>query len=83
MIAVDAAHWWGPAGWIYRNTPGNLAASAMAFTAGSVWGYRKVLKPHLDRIHDSHEALHAKVDALGQSPISPIVPAASANDQAV
>ena len=48
LLAVDAAHWYGPLGWLYRNTPGNLAASAIAFSAGLVAGRRpwKRLKAH-------------------------------------
>ena len=69
MIAVDAAHWWGPAGWLYRNTPGNLTSSAIAFTAGFTVGYVKKLRPHfekvhsrIDELHDKHDLLHRKID---------------------
>ena len=67
MIAVDAAHWPEPFAWLYKNTPGNLAASGITFTSAMVWGWRKVLKPHLDRLHHSHQELHAKVDAIQAS----------------
>lgn len=50
---IDADHWWGPAGWLYRNTPGNLAASAIAFGAGWWWKGRKILS-HLDELHRHH-----------------------------
>lgn len=66
---VDAAHWWGPAGWLYRNTPGNLAASAVwgpiGLILGAAWERRKVIAPihrRLDHHDRSHQALH---DHLG------------------
>ena len=60
MIAVDAAHWIGPFGWLYRNTPGNLAASGICFTlaiakARSVWikhkAHEKWVAQHIASIH--------------------------------
>lgn len=59
MIAVDAAHWWGPAGYLYRNTPGNLIASFIAFLAGYFVGkgpVRRVLSEH--RAHQAWVAQH-------------------------
>ncbi|MCU4184018.1 hypothetical protein K6U06_06575 [Acidiferrimicrobium sp. IK] len=65
--AVDAARWWGPAGWLYRNCAGNLAASAVwgpvGFGLGALWAHRKIVVPA--RTHRSETArLHAKVDAV-------------------
>lgn len=58
MSAVDAAHWWGPFGWLYRNTPGNFAASAIAFVAGWMLKGRQVVR-HLHKRLDHHDdALH-------------------------
>ena len=45
---IDAAHWWGPAGWLYRNTPGNIAASVIwagpPFVAGTLYGKHRAEK---------------------------------------
>lgn len=70
---VNAAHWWGPAGWLYRNTVGNIAASAIwgpvGLIVGATWEKRKVIRP-IHRRLDTHTAslsdLHAKHDRLHQ-----------------
>lgn len=57
MIAVDAAHWPFPAGWLYVAVTGNLVASAICFTAGYTLGLRKHFKSihhHLDELHRHH-----------------------------
>ncbi len=36
ILAVDSYHWWGPLGWLAKNTPGNLAASGICFAAAGV-----------------------------------------------
>lgn len=73
MTAVNAAHWVGPFGWLYRNTAGNIAASAiwgpLGFVLGAVWAKRKVIAPihkrlddhaqSLSDLHDKHDRLHA------------------------
>ena len=72
MIAhVDAAHWWGPLGWLYRNTTGNIAASALwgpiGLVIGATWAKRKVIHPihrRLDEQDASVGDLHAKHDRL-------------------
>lgn len=53
LAHLDAAHWWGPVGWVYRNTPGNLAASAMCVAGAWLWKGRKILD-HLDELHRHH-----------------------------
>lgn len=62
--------WPGPFGWLFRNTPGNLAASAIAFFAGWMLKGRQVvhgLHAKMDAHKDHHaarfDALEAKVDA--------------------
>lgn len=55
IVGVAAAHWPGVAGWAFRNTPGNLAASGVCFTAGVSLGWVKGRK--------ALRALHAKLDA--------------------
>lgn len=55
---IDATHWWGPFGWLYRNTPGNLAASVIAFTAGYVLKGRQIVRKLHTEITHSHELLH-------------------------
>lgn len=61
IVGVDTYHWWGPLGYLFRNTPGNLVASALwagpAFLLGYVKGWRKHLKPHLQRTREIHEHL--------------------------
>lgn len=54
MIAVDAAHWPFPIGWLYVAVTGNLVASAIAFMAGWWWKGRKILS-HLDELHRHHK----------------------------
>ena len=68
MIAVDVAHWHGALGgtvaWIYRNTPGNLAASAIAFTAGYLVKGRSIVKGlhgRIDELHRRHDHLETQV----------------------
>ena len=59
MIAVDAAHWWGPVGYLYRQTPGNLIASFIAFVAGYLVGrgpVKRILAEH--RAHQKWSAEH-------------------------
>ncbi len=69
---IDAAHWWGPAGWLYRQCMGNLAASAIwgpvGLIVGAAWERRKVIGPihrKLDAHHeaqmDAHRTTHAAV----------------------
>lgn len=69
LLAVDAASWPGPAGWLFRNTPGNLAASGIAFGAGLVVGRRpwKRVKAHnrwmalqLAHVHLAATGVHAE-----------------------
>lgn len=61
MLAVDAARWWGPLGWLYRNTPGNIAASIIwagpPFVAGAVYGKRRAVKT------DAHNLWMAQTQA--------------------
>lgn len=57
--------WPGPLGWIARDTPGNLAASAIAFFAGYMWKGRQVIKKfhgRLDDLHERHDAHEAVLD---------------------
>ncbi len=60
MIAVDAARWWGPLGYLYRNTPGNLLASLLWIVPGVAYARWKAIpaaKAHLEeRLHAHHEA---------------------------
>ena len=62
LAHVNAAHWWGPAGWLYRNTPGNIAASVIwavpAYLIGVRRGWKK-LHSKLDELHSKHDRLHA------------------------
>jgi hypothetical protein len=58
VVMVDAARWWGPVGWGYRNLPGNLTASGVCFVAGFVAG-RTGLK-HLHAKLDAHHAEHMR-----------------------
>lgn len=64
IAAIDAAHWWGPAGWFYRNCPGNLVAGFVqvglaALAASLLW------PPLRRRIHSFADTklavLHAHV----------------------
>lgn len=55
VLAVAAAHWWGPFGWLYRNCPGNLAASGICFVAGVFAG-----RAGLNRLHAKLDAHHAE-----------------------
>lgn len=57
LAHVDASHWWGPAGWLYRNTPGNLAASAIAFTAGWALKGKQIVKGIHDKLDRHHKEL--------------------------
>ena len=57
---VDAARWWGPFGWLYRNTPGNLVASAIAFVCAGVWVHVKLVLPA--REHRKH--VHERMDRI-------------------
>jgi len=53
--------WPGPFGWVARETPGNLAASAIAFTAGWMLKGRQVfrdLHSKLDSHHSEQMAAH-------------------------
>jgi hypothetical protein len=59
IFAVDAAHWPGIAGWLFRNTPGNLAASGLAFAAGISLGWVKGRKA-LRELHSKLDAHHAE-----------------------
>ncbi|MHA0111221.1 hypothetical protein ACXYUI_29455, partial [Klebsiella pneumoniae] len=66
LAHVDAARWPGPAGWLYRNVPGNLAASAIAFAAGYVVAEIRHFRP--SRQHRQTEIAHratvlARLDA--------------------
>lgn len=66
MIAVDAAHWWGPVGYLYRQTTGNLIASGIAFTAGFLAGHGPVKHVLSEfREHQKWSAQHlAEVNAV-------------------
>ncbi len=48
ILGVDSYHWWGPLGWLAKNTPGNIAASVIwagpPFMAGVVVGKRRLAK---------------------------------------
>lgn len=68
ILAVDAAHWWGPAGWAYRNLPGNVAADVLFGIAGYYAGVRKAwqrLHTKLDSHHnqqmDAHRATQERI----------------------
>lgn len=43
IIALDTYHWWGPIGYLFRNTPGNIIAGfiqlgiGLAIGAGLKW----------------------------------------------
>lgn len=73
MLAVNAAHWWGPAGWLFRNTPGNLAASGIAFVAGVTVGSKalKGLHSKLDRNHAATTAIHTHLGITTQNEKTP------------
>ena len=49
MVAVDAAHWPFPFGWLYVAVLGNEVASILAFTAGFMVGRRHIAK-HFERV---------------------------------
>ena len=76
FLAVDAAHWWGPAGWLYRNTTGNIAASAIwgpiGLAVGAVWAKHKVVLPIHARLdaHQAHHEAHAEALANIQQQLS-------------